>query len=145
MPIKNYSSGQKAATSITNIQNLLAEHGANKVQIEYENAEPVCLSFSMWVGHQELYFRLEVNPEGMLRAMKNDKKVANNHCNIEQAKRTAWKNKVEWIHIQLSEIEAQQASLDQLLLGYAITPDGDTVYQKLLISNRLLEGKVDNE
>ena len=47
------------------------------------------------------------------------------------AKRTAWKNKLEWLELQLAEIATNQARLEQLLLGYAVTRDGQTAYERL--------------
>lgn len=138
MPIKNYTSTVKASDSLGNIQSLLAEHGAQKIQMEYEAGKPVAITFSMLVGGNEIFFRLTVDVEGMLQAMKNDKKIPSHKCNKEQAERTAWKNKHEWLHIQLSEIEANQAKLEQLLLGYAVTNNGQTAYERLVSGEKLL-------
>lgn len=141
MAIKNYSSKIQPAESLGNIQALLAENGARKVQMEYEGGKPLALSFSMVVGGNELFFRLTVNIAGMLQAMKNDPKVPKNKCTKEQAERTAWKNKYEWIHIQLSEIEAGQAKMEQLLLGYVVTDNNQTAYERLAAGEKLLTGK----
>lgn len=142
MPIKNYSSIVKPAESLGNIQSLLAEHGAKRIQMEYgDRGKPEALSFSMYVGGQELFFRLTVDVQGMLQAMKKDKKVSSRYCTEEQAERTAWKNKHEWLHIQLSEIESNQARMEQLLLGYAVTNDGQTVFERLQNDQKLLTGE----
>lgn len=138
MPIKNYSSGISPAQTLGKIQQILAEHGATSIQMEYDNHKPVALTFSMWVGDQELFFRLQVDVSGMLQAMKNDPKVPKSSCSKEQAERTAWKNKYEWLHIQLSEIEANQAKMEQLLLGYAVTNNGQTAYERLVSGDKLL-------
>jgi hypothetical protein len=140
MAIKNYTSKIKPADSLGKIQALLAENGAMRVQMEYDNGKPIALSFSMIVGGNELFFRLRVDVEGMLQAMKKDKNVPKNKCTKEQAERTAWKNKYEWLHIQLSEIEANQARMEQLLLGYAVTDNGQTAFERLQTGEKLLTG-----
>lgn len=138
MAIKNYTSKVKPASSLGKIQELLAQNQASRIQMEYEAAKPVALSFSMFVGGNELFFKLAVDVEGMLQAMKNDDKVPKNKCTKEQAERTAWKNKYEWLHIQLSEIEANQAKMEQLLLGYAVTNNGQTAFERLSSGEKLL-------
>lgn len=138
MPIRNYSSGVKPTESIGKIQGLLAEHGANRVSIDYEGNRPQALTFVMWVGEVEVPFRLTIDIDGMLRAMRADKKVPRASCTPQQAERTAWKNKYEWIHLQMAEIEAGQARIEQLLLGYALTPQGDTLFEAMKNSGKLL-------
>lgn len=137
MPIKNYSSTVKPADSLGKIQALLAEHNASQVSMDYHNGKPVALTFWMKVGSNHVPFRITVDVEGMLYAMKRDKKVPKSSCTKEQAERTAWKNKYEWLHLQMAEIEAGQARIEQLLLGYAVTPSGDTLFEAMA-SNQLL-------
>jgi len=140
MPIKNYSSSVKPSDSLGKIQGLLAEHGAHQVSMDYLGGKPIALTFRMWVNDVQVRFRLTVDVDGMLRAMKKDKKVPNSNCNYEQAERTAWKNKFEWIHLQMAEIEAEQAKIEQLLLGYAVTPKGETLFEAIQGNHKLLEG-----
>lgn len=138
MPIRNYSSTVKPSDSLGKIQALLAEHGASQISMDYENLKPVALTFRMFVGEVLVPFRLTVDVKGILQAMKKDKRVPKSSCNEEQAERTAWKNKYEWIHLQLAEIEAGQARIEQLLLGYAVTPQGETLFDALKSNNQLL-------
>lgn len=138
MPIRNYSSKVKPASTLGEIQALLSEHGASQISMDYENGKPIALSFKMLVRDVFVSFRLTVDVEGMLRAMKKDKKVPKSACNPEQAERTAWKNKYEWLHIQMAEIESEQARIEQLLLGYAVTPQGETFFEALQSNQRLL-------
>jgi hypothetical protein len=141
MAIKNYTSIVKSADSLGKIQTLLAEHGARRVQMEYEEGKPVSLSFSMIIGGHEIFFRLTVDVAGMLQAMKNDPAVPPYKCTKQQAERTAWKNKYEWLHIQLSEVEANQARMEQLLLGYAVTNTGETAFERMMSGEHLLTAK----
>ena len=128
----------KPTDSLGKIQGLLAEHGASQISMDYENGKPIALTFKMLVGEVLVPFRLTVDIGGMLRAMKRDKKVPKSACNHEQAERTAWKNKYEWLHLQMGEIESEQARIEQLLLGYAVTPQGDTLFEAMQSNQKLL-------
>ena len=138
MPIRNYSSSVKPADSIGKIQRLVAEHGARNVSMDYENGKPVALDFKMFVEDVLVTFRLDIDAQAMLRAMRADKKVPRHCCTLEQAEITAWKNKYEWLHLQLAEIESNQARLEQLLLGYAVMDDGATLFESLKNKHQLL-------
>lgn len=138
MSIKNYTSKKEPTEYLGLMQSLLAENGATGIHMDYNSGTPVALSFSMFIGGNEIYFRLTVNIRGMLQAMENDKKVPNHKCTFGQAERTAWKNKYEWLHIQLSEIEANQAKMEQLLLGYAVTDNGMTAFERMQSGQNLL-------
>ena len=138
MAIKNYSSGVNPTKSIGNIQSELAGHNAKEVSIQYEAGKPVALSFKMMINDVIIPFRLTVNIEGLLQAMKEDKKVPKSACNYEQAERTAWKNKYEWLRIQLAEIATNQATMEKLLLGYAVTPSGKTLFEACENNQQLL-------
>lgn len=140
MPIRNYSSKSKPTETIGKIQGLLAEHGASRVGIDYNGRQPEALIFSMSVQGTQVSFRLTVDVQGMLAAMKSNPRVPNSACNDEQAERTAWKNKYEWLHLQMAEIESGQARIEQLLLGYAVTPDGQTLFDAIKNSQMLLTG-----
>lgn len=136
--IKNKSSKDSPAKTLGNIQEVLAEHGASSIRMDYEGGNPVAISFSMMVGPQDLSFRLTVNVDGMLKAMKEDPNTQGKYCNREQAERTAWKNRLEWLQTSLAQIKANQASMQELLLGFAVTDDGQTVYERLQTSHKLL-------
>lgn len=72
MPIRNYSSKAKPVQSIGDIQGLLAEHGANQVSIDYNGRKPVAVTFVMQVNDVHVPFRLTVDIQGMLHAMKEN-------------------------------------------------------------------------
>lgn len=137
--IKNAYSEAPPAKTMGEIQATLAENGAHRVQIDYNgDREPVAISFAMDVGENEMLFRLTVNPEGLLQAMREDKNTPNSQCNLAQAKRTAWKNKLEWLQIQLAEVKTNQAEIQELLLGSAVTNDDQTLYERIKTEQNLL-------
>lgn len=110
--------------------------------MDYDNGEPVAITFLMMINERPIQFRLTVEVDGLLQAMKKDKKVPKSYCTREQAKRTAWKNKLDWLDTQMAEIATGQAKMEQLLLGYAVTNDGSTIYNRLFNGDmKLLAGE----
>ncbi len=112
------------------IQMILAENKAKKIMIEYDDSmEPQCLNFVLFVHDRPIQFRLTVKSELLLKAMENDSKVSKSNCTIDQARRTAWRNKKEWIHLQLTEIATGQAQIHEILLPYMVAEDGRTFFE----------------
>lgn len=134
--IKNKTSKIKPTDSMGQMQSLLAVNGARKIMMDYnKDGKANALSFLMMVNGKPLQFKLTVNVKALLRAMQADKSVTPQHCNDMQAERTAWKNKLEWLQLQLVEIATGQAEIQQLLLGYAITNDGTTIFERITSNN----------
>lgn len=140
MPIRNYTSKVPASQTAGAIQDLLGRSGASRVSLDYEGGRIVAVAFVMMVEARPVWFRIEPDVEGMLRAMKADKEVPRSRCNEEQAARTSWKNKFDWLDAQLAEVAAGQARIEQLLLGFAITDSGETLFARLGREGVLLGG-----
>lgn len=132
MGLRNYSSTVNPNQSASKMQERLAQHGARQVSLVYgEDGFVEAVSFLFEIDGRLYQFRLTVNVDGMLKAMRADKGVPSSYCSRTQARRTAWKNKMEWLGAQLAEIAANQASLEQLLLGYGVTDTGETFWDRL--------------
>jgi hypothetical protein len=139
MALRNYSSTVNPTKTAGEIQQLLASYGARRVALDYdEDGQCEAITFMADVGGQDLYFRLEPDPSGTLQALKNDSDVPKSYVTWEQARRTAWRNEKDWVDAQLAKVEAQNARLEQLFLGYGVTDTGETVYERLQRSDKLL-------
>lgn len=130
MPIKNFSTSIDSYKTITEIQQLLAKRGAQKISID-NNAEgqPCALSFLMLWDTQPVAYMLPCNFQGILRAMQKDRKVSRSQCTTEQALRVGWRILKDWVAAQMAIIEAEAATLPQVFLPYAVTNNGKTVYE----------------
>lgn len=128
MPIKNYTTTVPVAKSVQHIQDLLASKGALSVLINYEGGIPKSISFMMDVNGRLVPFRLEANAAALLKALERDR-VEKKYQSIEHAEKVAWRLVLNWIDVQLAFIEAGQAALAQLLLGYVEQRDGQTFWQ----------------
>lgn len=139
MAIKNYTSVVPPSRSISKMQELLGENGAKQVSVEYGgDGKPSALCFKMHVGQLLMSFRLTVDVAALLAAMRSDPKVPSGSCTTKQAERTAWKNRYEWLALQMAEIRSGQARLEQLLLGYAEVNEGETLFEAMLNNEQLI-------
>jgi hypothetical protein len=139
MPIRNYTSKIPAGQTAGAIQELLGRSGASRISIDYDGGKIAAISFMMLVHGRPVWFEIRPDVAGMLQAMKRDPDVEGRYCNAEQAERTAWKNKYDWLDAQLAEVAAGQARIEQLLLGFAVTDNGETLFNRLEREGVLLE------
>lgn len=141
MPIRFYSTKVDASQTASEIQEILAEAGATHVRTSYNPQEGGVdsIEFTLEIEAEQVGFRLSPDVEGMQRALKEDEGVPPSKETIEHAEKVAWRNLKAWLESQLAFRAANQASLDQLLLGYGITRTGETMYHRLVEDKKLLE------
>ena len=138
MPILNYTTKISASKTVGEIQGMLAKHGAKKIMLEYENANPVSISFQIDTVHGLQSIVLPSNPAGVLQAMKKDGIKADE----KRGHDVAWRICKDWIEVQLAFVKAAQAEMAQVFLPYIVVTDsGATVYEMLQQKNLLLEAR----
>lgn len=128
MAIKNFTTQIKASKTVAEIQELLIGAGASSFYIKYRNSEISAVVFSITVYDQKHNFRLPVNPEGVLASMQRDG-VQNSYCNIEQARRTAWRIIKDWIHSQIALIDSGQTTLAEVFFPHLVLDTNETVFK----------------
>lgn len=141
MAILNYTTKIDPAKTASEIQALLGAKGAQSVSTQYLKGEAVAIYFALDVNGQMINFRLPSNWEGVLRVLKGDRKVPWPLKNEKQAKRTSWRIVKNWVEAQLAIIESGQAQIAEVFLPYAVTSNGQTLYEKLGQSPQLLLGQ----
>jgi hypothetical protein len=134
MAILNYTTKIDAGKTVAEIQQLLAKAGCQKVLIDYQDREPVAVTFMVPVAGKPMFFTLPAKPEGVLAALKRDR-VPATYCNLGQARRVAWRIIKVWCEAQLAIIDAGQAHLAEVFLPYAQTPSGQTLYTAIAAGN----------
>lgn len=131
MAILNYTTKIKPERSVAEIQKKLAAFGASSIMVDYEDGTPSSLSFNISAIYKgeamNMAYRLPVNAEGVLEALKNAK-VQRSYQTIEHARSVAWRILKDWVESQLAIIEAGLAAPAQVLLPYAIAPDNRTLF-----------------
>jgi hypothetical protein len=138
MAILNYTTSINCEKSIGEIQKCLVQHGAQKIVTDYENGSPSAVTFCVSLNGNIVAFSLPANYDGVLKAMKSDKKVPRSKCNIEQAQKVAWRIVKDWVEAQMALIEAQLADLAEVFLPYAITKNGTTLYKEIQTNGMLM-------
>ncbi len=135
MPIKNYTTKIDCYQSIGEIQGVLAKNGARKIMIDYDNTGlPVGIAFAIQTQQQIQAFILPANIDGVMSVFKKQ----NLKADIEQAKRTAWRNVRDWIMAQMAFIESGNVQMDEIFLPYL--SDGKKTLYQAYKSGQLLLG-----
>lgn len=138
MPTLNYTTKIPVARTIGEIQEMLVRHGAATVSTAYVDQTPSGISFMLRTPHGPRAFSLPVNVDAVRallikqnenREMRSDGKRVTAFTTQEHAARVAWRVLKDWVEAQLAIIEAQMATLDQVMLPY-LHVDGDlTLYE----------------
>lgn len=120
---------------------MLIGAGVSTISNEMQNKQVVGVYFCIEFKGALMNFRLPCNWKGVLAAMKRDSKVPYRLQNEEQAQRVAWRILREWVRAQLALIEAEQASLVEVFMPYAVCQDGRTLFQQLEGNPQLMLGQ----
>jgi hypothetical protein len=136
--IKNYTSSVIADNSIIKIERLLVTAGARDITKRYNEHHQACaITFMLPMnGHQltfNLVARMDVIYDKLLAEYSKPTERSREIC-IEQAERTAWKLLSDWVEIQISMINLEQAEMLQVFFPYL--HDGkETFYERLKANN----------
>ena len=131
MAFLNYSTEIAAHKSAAEIQRILIAKGATSISVDYEQGDPSALTFKLKLGGNDIVFRLPSNWEGVFNAMKDDRHMPPRFKTKEQAKRVSWRVLKDWVEAQLAIIESGQAKTEEVFLPYALTNNGQTLFQRI--------------
>jgi len=128
------------------IQEMLGRAGARRVMTDYDDNEVVAISFSIPIRDKEILFRLPVRWEKYLNVMiraQQAKRTGRSRGPIDrdQAKRTAWRVAKAWLEAQLALVQSEMADLQEVMLPYLVQTDRQTLYERLVKTEFLLEHK----
>ena len=130
--LKNYRTEVPAQRSIENIETLLIAAGATNIMKQYEGGTCVGISFMIAINNMKLPFQLPAKVSNVYKWLRKRKPQGKPDTLQKQAANIAWKIQHEWIHLQLSLIEVEQAEMMELLLPYLYDPTkNETYFQKL--------------
>ncbi len=132
MPILNYTTKVSVDRTCTEIQKALAKCGATKIVSDYDSdGEVAAISFQIMVDGMVMGYTLPNNWQNVLQVMNKQAGVLNHLKNNDQAKRVAWRIVKDWVEAQLAIIQARVVTLDQVMLPYAVTNNGQSYYERL--------------
>lgn len=135
--LKNYTSGWTVNKSLNEIQNMLAKKGAEKMMIDYKNAEPIGLTFAIPTPKGMMPVQLPARFERVVQVMYGTQNVS--EAQLDQAKRTAWRNLYDWIDAQLALLETEMVKMEEIFLPYVVM-GGHTVFEHYETGNLLGSG-----
>ena len=136
MPILNYTTTVSALRTASQVQDMLAKHGASEVSLRYANGAPVALSFTIGTSHGARDFRLPVNVEGVYDVIKkHGSGVPPRYQSRAQAEKIAWRITKDWVEAQLAMIEAGLSRLDEVMLPFMMVGEyGQTLSERYQVS-----------
>lgn len=138
MPLLNYTTGIDAHKTISEIQAILAEQGAQAILAEYDDTgNIVALSFRIKMNDNLVAYKLPSDWRPVLTILERDRKVPRAKKTKEQAIRVSWRILKDWIAAQMAIIETRMVTVDQVFLPYAIAKDGRTIYETIKTNNLL--------
>lgn len=141
MPLLNYTTQIDAFKTISEIQKLLAKAGASAVMNEMDdNGYIVALSFKIKLNDNNIAFRLPTDWRPVMKVLESDPKVPRGLKTQEQALRVAWRITLHWIEAQVAFIETMMVTTAQVFLPYAVTTNGQTLYEYIGQNTQLLLG-----
>lgn len=136
MTLKNHTTSIAAEKTAGEVMGILGAKGAARISMEYDGGVLAGMSFVLTTEYGPQEYVLPVRADGMLRAMERDPGVPASKCTPEQATRVAWRTAKEWLEVQIALVDAGLAVLDEVMLPYAISDGGQTMYQ-LMRENRM--------
>ena len=145
MPIKNYTTEVSEDRTIGEIMSLLARKGANSVRVNYDpTGVAEAILFGLTIHGVPILFRLPCNVEGVKKCLATESKPKNPGGEYYKrqrdpqgrARRVAWRIIKDWVDAQLALIEAEQATMAQAFLPYALSDERAqrTVFDDFLLS-----------
>ena len=142
MPLLNYTTSIDPHKTIAEIQLMLAKAGAAAILTEFDDAgNIVALSFKMKLGEQEISFRLPTDWRPVLQKARRVRGYSDIRLTEDQARRVAWRITKDWIEAQLAIIETHMVTTAQVFLPYAVTKNGQSLYEYIGQNTQLLLGE----
>ncbi|MDX2187756.1 MAG: hypothetical protein SFV32_12545 [Opitutaceae bacterium] len=136
----NYTTEIPASRTVAEIYALLSEGGARAIMSEYDGSQkPTGICFQLITTFGPIMYRLPANvtaAQTVLNAMTKrtgrDKIPDRYYNDRDQAERVAWRIVRDWVEVQLAIHQLGQAKLEQIMLPFAVTPDGRTYYERVV-------------
>lgn len=121
MNIRNYTSSVPVTNSINYIEHRLSTAGASHIAKFYEGNRPVGMIFQISQNSIPLTFKLPAKSESVFNvlysAVKRPRPSTKETIRM-QSDRTAWKILSDWVDIQVTMIQLEQAEFAEVFLPY---------------------------
>lgn len=140
MNLKNYTSSVPVISSITRIEHRLSQAGATHIAKQYDKERPVGMIFQIPINNVPMTFKLPAKAtkvyDYMIKQRARPPQQSQKEAIQMQADRTSWKILSDWIDIQVSLIQLDQAEAVEVFLPYAYDGKNDrTLFEKMKETN----------
>jgi hypothetical protein len=140
MPLLNYTTSIAPQKTVMEIQGLLSKAGARSIMVDYDTEGNItALSFQLILEGNTVSFKLPTDWKPVHETLKRQR-VSARLQTPEQALRVAWRITKDWVEAQLAIIETKMVSPVQVFLPYAVTKNGQTVFEYMATNSNLLLG-----
>jgi hypothetical protein len=130
--IKNYTSEVSAIKSINHIEKRLVDNKARNIMKIYSDAGSLTgVAFIVNVNGVDMPFKLPARVENVEKVlMKQYSRPRKDTARIvmDQAVRTAWKILADWVDIQMSLVELDQAEIVEVFMPYLYNHKKETTF-----------------
>jgi hypothetical protein len=149
MPIKNYTTVVPVQRTVLEIQEMLADHGAQRISLEYEGKEVAAVFFEITLNEEHWSYRLPCRRQKILRLLQQDEfakiQLRKSRIKLDErhARAVGWRIVRDWLDAQLAIVEAEMVDLQEVMLPYMLLRENQTVYDNFREqrAERLLEAK----
>lgn len=137
MAILNYTTKIDPWKTVSEIQQILAEHGVSHFSVKNEGKSPVAISFIIDFKGQPLNFLLPCKFNRVWDIVKRDDKAvkllkAKGMFNDEQGLKISWRIIKDWIEAQLALVEVEMVTVEEVFMPYLIiNASGETIAQRI--------------
>lgn len=151
MALKNYTTQIKVEKTISEIEEILAKHGAKKILKDYDGGgDIVAVSFMVDTPHGNMPIKLPMDARAVSQILKNEAQLPQRlRDDIDQARKVGWRIIKDWIDSQIALIETRMVKIEEVFLPYAFDMiSNKTLFQKLeekQFKGMLLENKQQEE
>ncbi len=119
-------------------QTALVHAGASGVQYKFEDGFIIGLAFTLPINGKEIQFMLPVNWKKFQNVLqKEDNRRADEDA---YCYKVAWACMKDWIEAQMAFVESENVTVPQVFLPYAVTKDGQTLFEKVAGNPNFLLG-----
>ncbi len=136
MTLKNYSTKIPVHQTVSEIEQILAAHGASDIWKQFDGAgNIICINFAVNTKFGKMPFKLPMETEKIVRILKDDKKAQGKYgrykaADIDIARRTGWRIIKDWIDAQMALIDIRLVEIEQVFLPYAYNmQNNQTLYE----------------
>ena len=133
-PLFTYTTKIEPQKTVSEISEVLADHKAKAVMVEYDEGEIKALSFKVDTPAGERGIRLPCNPEPVYQVLINQSKegkIPKYIVNKHQALRVSWRILFYWVKAQMAILETEMVSMEQIFLPYMIMENNRTLYDNM--------------